>query len=129
VGTARRVVRPQLAVRGLGLFGVPRHVHRLVVPTPLAPALQLFGRRIRTQACGNGVIRAGLDPHVVRRVGVDQVDRVAIQEPVHVLGLARVAAEQPVVAQEPQVAGPRDRLIGRVGHLVRIAEPLFDAGG
>ena len=81
----------------------------------------------RTVAGGDGVVAPRLDLHVVRRVGVHQLDRGAGQQPVDVLGLAAVAAEQPMVAENPQVARLRDRLVGRLGHLVRIGQPLLHA--
>ncbi len=64
-------------------------------------------------ARGDGVVRARLDLHVVRRVGVDQMDRRAVEQPVHVFGLAAVAAEQAVVAKNPEIAGLRRRFVGR----------------
>ena len=73
---------------------------------------------------GDGVVRARLDLHVVGRVGVDQVDGGAVEQAVHVLGLAAVAAQQAVLAEEPQVAGLRDRLVGRLGHVVGIGLAL-----
>ena len=42
----------------------------------------------------------------------------AVEQAVHVLGLAAVAAEQAMVAQNPQVARLGDRLVGRLGHFV-----------
>ena len=80
-----------------------------------------------TVARGDGVVAPRLDLHVVRRVGVDQLDRGAGQEPIHVLRLAAVAAEQPVVTQDPQVARLRDRLVGRLGHLVGIGQSVLHA--
>ena len=56
-----------------------------------------------------------------------QVDRRTVEQPVHVLGLAAVAAEQTVLAENPQVAGLGDRLVGRLRHLVGVAEPFRDA--
>jgi len=53
------------------------------------------------------------------------MDRLAIEQPVHVLRLARVAAQQAVLAENPQVARPGDRLIGRLGNLVRVGKPLL----
>ena len=49
------------------------------------------------------------------------------QQPIDVLGLAAVAAEQPMVAENPQVARLGDRLVGRLGHLVRIGQAVLHA--
>ena len=70
------------------------------------------------------LLRARLDLDVVGRVGVHQVDGGAVQQAIHVLGLAAVAAEQAVVAEEPQVARLRDRLVGRLGHVVGVGQAL-----
>ena len=56
----------------------------------------------------------------------------AAEQPVHVLGLAAVAAEQPVVAQQDQFARLGDRLVGRLGNLVlddlaAVAQPASSA--
>ena len=48
----------------------------------------------------------------------------AVEQPVDVLGLAAVAAEQPVVAEDPQVAGLGDRLVRRRGDVVGIGQAL-----
>jgi hypothetical protein len=66
----------------------------------------------RGQAGSDGVVRPRLDLHVVRRVGVDQVDAGAIEQAVDVLGLGAVAAEQAMVAQDPQIAGACDWFVG-----------------
>jgi hypothetical protein len=55
------------------------------------------------------------------------MDRDAVEEPVHVFRLAAVAAEQAMVAQQPQVAWVSGRLVGGLGHLVGIAEAIPDA--
>ena len=68
------------------------HVHRLVMRRPLE----------RRQPSGDGVVGTRLDLHVVRRVGVAQVDRLAIEQPVEVLWFTAVAAEQPMLAQNPR---------------------------
>ena len=105
------VLGAELLGRRLGLLGAAHHVEARV-----AVAVARNG----TQAGGDGVVRPRLDLHVVRRVGVDQVDGGAVEQPVHVLGLAGVAAQQAVLAEEPQVAGLRDRLVGRLGDVVGV---------
>ena len=66
----------------------------------------------------DGVVRARLDLHVVRRVGVEQVDRRAAEEPVEVFGTGAVAAEHAVLAQHPEVAGLRRGGVRRFRDLV-----------
>ena len=62
------------------------------------------GARERAEAGGDGVVAARLDLDVVGRIGVDQMDGGAVEQAVDVLGLAAVAAQQAMVAQQPQVA-------------------------
>ena len=82
----------------------------------------------RAQAGGDGIVAARLDLHVIGRVGVDQMNRRAIEQPVHVFRLARVAAQQTVITQDPQVAGLRDRFVRRLGNLVGIAQAFLQVG-
>ncbi len=51
------------------------------------------------------LLRSRLDPHVVRRVGVHQVDGGAVEQAVHVLRLAGVAAQQAVLASSHRSPG------------------------
>jgi len=83
------VLGPEPPRGRLGLGGVAGPIQLLVVR----------GRLEGAQAGGDGVVGARLDPDVVRRVGVDHVDRRAAQQAIDVLGLARVAAQQAVFAQ------------------------------
>ena len=62
--------------------------------------------------------------HVVGRIGVDQLNRRAAEQPVHVLGLARIAAQQAMVAKNPQIARLGSRLVRRLGHVVGVGQPL-----
>jgi len=48
------------------------------------------------------------------------VDTRPVQKPVHVLAAAGVAAEEPMVAENPQVARPSGRLVGHLGHRIRV---------
>jgi hypothetical protein len=50
------------------------------------------------------------------------VNGLAAQESVHVLVLAAITAKQAVIAQDPQVAGLRDRLVGRLGDVVGVGQ-------
>ncbi len=53
---------------------------------------------------------------------MDQVDLRPIQEPVHLLVLRRIAAEQAVIAQDPEIAPPRHRLVRGLGDGVVVGE-------
>lgn len=79
------------------------------------------------QASGDGVVAAGLNPDVVRRVGVDQVNGRTVEQPVDVPRVASVAAEQPMIAENPQVARLGDRLVRRLGYLVGIGQTVHFA--
>ena len=68
------------------------------------------------------LLRARLDLHVVGRVGGEQVDGRAVEQAVEVRGAAGVAAEQPVVAEEPEVARLGGRLVGRLGDVVGVGQ-------
>jgi hypothetical protein len=50
----------------------------------------------------------------VGRVGGEQVRLLAVHQPRERLGAGRVAAEQPVVAEQPQIAEPGDGLLRRI---------------
>jgi len=90
----------------------------------------LLGQRlvVRGDARRDRVVAPRLNLHVVRRVGVDQVDRLPVEQPVHVLGAGAVAAQQAVLAEHPQVAGLGDRVVRRLGHGVGVGQPLLHAG-
>ena len=53
------------------------------------------------------------DRHVVGRIGEDEVDALVAEQGAVVLGLARVAAQQPVASELPDVAAPTDRALCR----------------
>ncbi|GIX05002.1 MAG: hypothetical protein KatS3mg114_0871 [Planctomycetaceae bacterium] len=82
----------------------------------------------RGEARRDGVVGARFDLHVVRRVGVAEMDRLAIEQPVEVCRLAAVPTEQAMLAEYPQVAGLRDRFVRRRGNLVRIGQSFLHAG-
>ena len=103
LANVRSLARSFLPV-GSGFLGMAGRVEGLVMRRALE----------RRQARGNGVVAARLDLHVVRRIGVDQVDRSAVQQSVHILGQPAVAAEEAVLAQDPQVARPGRRRVRRL---------------
>ena len=60
-----------------------------------------------------GAADMAVDRHIVGRVGEDQVDALAAEQPLVVLAPAGVAADQPVTAEQPEVAHVGD---GRLAH-------------
>ena len=74
--------------------------------------------------------------HVVRWIGEDHVGQAAGQDLLHSLHLRGIAAEQPVLAQHPDIAGHGDRGLRRLRHrvfvgvagvdLFRVAEQILD---
>ena len=62
--------------------------------------------------------RIGCNPDSIRRVSDDAIGLQPRHQPLHILGLRRVSAKQPVVAEQPQVARLCDRVGGRLGNLV-----------
>lgn len=46
-------------------------------------------------------IESRLDAHVIRRIGVDQVDRRAFNQAVYILAVRRIAAQQSMLGQYP----------------------------
>lgn len=78
----------------------------------------------RAVAGGDGVVAAGLDAHVVRRIGVHQVNHCPVEQSVEVFGLGRIPAEKAMFAQNPQVPGLRRGRIGRGWDLVGVDEPF-----
>lgn len=61
---------------------------------------------------------------LLRRVSVDQVDGSAVEQPIDVLGLAPVPAQQPMLAEDPEITGLGRRLVWRFGHGIRIGQSL-----
>ena len=74
--------------------------------------------RERAEARRDGVVRARLDLDVVGRVGVDEVDLSSGEQPVDVLARRRVAAHEPVPADQPHVPAASRGGVGEPGHLV-----------
>jgi hypothetical protein len=67
----------------------------------------VMGRALETrQTGGDGVVAPRLDFHVVRWIGVHEMDCGAVKKAVHVFRLAAIGAEQAVLAENPQVAAP-----------------------
>jgi hypothetical protein len=56
------------------------------------------------------------------------MDRQAVEQPVHVVGVTAIAAQQTVLAEQPQVPGLRGCLVGRCRRLVGIAQAIADTG-
>ena len=113
LASGRSLARSFLSV-GLALLGMPGQVERLVVrrclrrrTRPAAMALLLTAARPST-LYGGSVL--------TRWIGC------AVEQAVDVLRLAAVAAEQAVVAEDPQVARLGDRLVGRRGDVVRVGQ-------
>src|SRR5205807_982338 len=79
-----------------------------------------FRGRERGEARGDRHIGTWLHIHVVRRVGVNQLDLRAIYQSIHILRLRAIATEEAVVAKNPQVAGLRDGFIWWLGDGIRI---------
>ena len=49
-------------------------------------------------------------PHIVWRIAEDRRRRCPVHQAREVVGVARVAAQEPVFAQQPQIASPRGRI-------------------
>ena len=96
---------------------MPRQVQLLMM---MVGRLEVTKRR---QPGGDGIVAPRLDLHVVGGIGIHQLDRGTSQEPVHVFGIAAIAAEQPMVPKNPQVTRLGNGLVGGLGNLVRIGQP------
>ncbi len=103
---------------------MPGQVEALVVLQ--APVLAGSRSLERRQPRGDGVVAPRLKPDVIRRIRIHQVDGLAVQEPVDVGRVAGVTAQQPVVAQYPQVARLRDRIVRRLGDFIRVGQALLE---
>ena len=115
---------PRLAGwRLLGVGDLAHHV-RLLGAGHDAPALDPLARPV-VDAVAPGLVE--LD--AVGRVGREQGRRRAVEQPRHVVGVRRVAAQDPVVAQAPELARLDVRLLGRLGHLVGVGQPGLRLAG
>jgi hypothetical protein len=85
------ILGPQLLAGRLGLAGMPHYVELLVMGHGFK----------RTQPGRDGVVAAWFKLHIVWGICVDQMDRCSCQQPIHVLRLAGVAAQQPMLAKNP----------------------------
>jgi hypothetical protein len=56
--------------------------------------------------------------------GGSVLTRWIVEQPVHVFGLARIAAQQPVLAEEPEITWLRHRLVRGRWHVIRVALAL-----
>ena len=113
---ARGVVPALGRRRLLGVWDLAHHV-RLLGAGHDAPALDPLARPV-VHAVAPGLVE--LD--AVRRVGREEGRRRPVEEARHVVGVRRVAAQDPVVAQAPELARLDVRLLGRLGHLVGVGE-------
>ena len=103
----------------------PLRVERLPTRGRVGDGLGIRGVPLAGHARGDGVVRSRLDLHVVGRVGEEEVDRHPIQQPVEVGFGAGITAEQPMVAEEPEVTRLRDRLVRRLGHVVGVCQAVL----
>jgi hypothetical protein len=54
------------------------------------------------------------------------LDRFTAKEPIEILGLGRVPAEQTVVTQDPEIARLSHGSVRRCRHIIGIGKTLFD---
>ena len=66
------------------------------------------------------LLRSRFDLDVVWRIRVHEMDGGAVEQAIHVLRLAAVAAEQAMLPKHPKIARLRDRFVRRLGHLVGV---------
>ena len=60
--------------------------------------------------------------HAVRRIGDEDLWRRPVKEATHVVGVRGIATHQPMVAECPDVATFRDRVLGRIWNVVRVRQ-------
>ena len=60
--------------------------------------LVVLGAGEGAQTSRNRVVASGLDPDVVRGIGIDKMDGRAVEKAIYVLGSARVAAQEAVIS-------------------------------
>ena len=85
----------------------------VLIPVLVADFLAGSGFPARLDVVISGVIRAVV-VHEIRGVGGEERRGFAGHEPRHVLGVSRVAAEQLVIAEQPEIARLSDRVLGRL---------------
>ena len=78
--------------------------------------LVMMGARERTQSGCDCVVTPRLNLDVVRRVGNDQINCGAVKQAVDVLSPGRIATQESMIAQNPQIARAGKRLVGRSGN-------------
>ena len=61
--------------------------------------------------------------HAIGRVGHHQMRRHAVQRPGHIIRARRIAADEPMPPELPDIAAPRHRHGRRLGHLIGIGQP------
>jgi hypothetical protein len=90
--------------------------------------LLVMGDGEGTETGSNRVVASRLDPDVVRGICINEMHGRAVEEAIYLLGSARVAAQEAVVAQHPEIAGLRDCLVGWSRNLVRVGKPRLELG-
>jgi hypothetical protein len=121
--------QPGLEVHDVGIAEAPAGRRRAVNPW----VASVDGRRPGTCRDSPSLWTAGVrtGPHTspwtvgtdtAKELRIDEVDGLTFHEAVYVPAVCRIAAEQPVIAQDPQIAPPRDRLFERLGHGVLIRQ-------
>ena len=92
--------------------------------TLLGVAFQVQPRVMRGlkggQAGRHGVLGARFNPDAIGGIAVDQVDRLTSEQAIHILGSGRIAAKEPMVAQDPEIAFLGDCFVGRFGNSIGI---------
>src|SRR5688572_4958141 len=88
--------------------------------------LVVLGSLKATEPGSDSVVAPWLDFHVIGRVRVDELDLRAVEKPVDVFGLAGIAAQEAMIAENDQVAGLSRRLVRWRRYVVRIAQTIRD---
>ena len=74
---------------------------------------------------GDGGFASRLNANIIRRVGYRSIYHSAVEEPINVLVFGAVAAEEPVIAENPEVPFSSHRRVRRFRDNVRIGESLM----
>jgi hypothetical protein len=61
----------------------------------------------------------------VGRIGEEQINGGPVQESVEVGSAAGIPAQEPIVTEEPVIAGPGDGFVGRLRDVIRVGQPIF----
>ena len=100
--------------------------------TLLGVAFQVQPRLMRVlkggQAGRHGVLGARFHPDPIGGIAVSQADRLTSEQAIQILGTGRIAAKEPMLAQDQEIAFLGDRLVGRLGNGIGIRLPWGLAG-